>query len=143
MTYSPILIPVVVLIAWSLVICMWMAATRLPAMKQAGIDATKLIGGRGQDLEGVVPDKVMWVSHNYNHLMEQPTLFYALSISLAIAGLGNGINLWLAWIYVGLRVVHSLVQATTNRVKYRGPLFGISSLVLISLTVSGLVGLIG
>jgi len=135
MEYSPILAPVVALIAWSLVIMTWMAVTRLPAMKRAGISLDGLVGGRGANLEGVVPDEVQWKSHNYSHLMEQPTLFYAVALALAMMSMGDGINLWLAWGYVGFRVLHSLVQATVNVVKYRLLLFTLSSLCLIGLTV--------
>lgn len=136
MTYSPILIPVVVLIAWTLIVMLWMAATRLPAMKRAGIDINTLVGGRGQNLEGVVPDEVMWKSHNYQHLVEQPTIFYAVAVVLAVIGSGGGVNLWLAWAYVIIRIVHSLVQATVNVVRYRFLLFLLSSLALIGLTVN-------
>lgn len=135
MEYSPILVPLVALVVWSLLIMLWMAATRLPAMKKAGIDLRTLRGGRGQNLEGVVPDKVQWVSHNYSHLMEQPTLFYAIALTLALMGMGDGLNYWLAWAYVGLRILHSLIQATVNIVRYRFLLFLLSSLALIGLTV--------
>jgi hypothetical protein len=131
-----ILLPVIVLAAWSLVIMLWMAATRLPAMRRAGIDISTLVGGRGQNLEGVVPDKVQWVSHNYSHLMEQPTLFYAVALVLAVLDSGGGYNLWLAWAYVILRILHSLVQATVNVVRYRFLLFLLSSIALVLLTVN-------
>ncbi len=74
----------------------WLAASRLPAMAKAGIDLRTIVGGRGADLEGVIPDSVNWKSHNYAHLMEQPTLFYATAIILALVGAGDGINLRLA-----------------------------------------------
>ena len=138
MEYSPILLPVVVLVAWSMIVMLWMAATRLPAMKRAGIDINTLRGGRGQNLEGVVPDKVQWVSHNYSHLMEQPTIFYAAALVLAILGSGGGVNLWLAWGYVILRILHTLVQATVNVVKYRFALFLLSSIALVGLTINAL-----
>jgi hypothetical protein len=135
MEHSPILAPVVALIAWSLVIMLWMAATRLPAMKRKGINLNTLVGGRGADLDGVLDDRIQWKSHNYSHLMEQPTLFYAVALMLALMDRGDGINLTLAWIYVGLRVAHSLVQATFNRVLIRFGLFLLSSLALAGLTV--------
>ena len=135
MTYSPILIPVVALVAWSLIMMLWMVATRLPAMKKAGISLTSAPpGARGSQLDGVVDDSAQWKSHNYNHLMEQPTLFYAIAITLALMDMGDGLNYWLAWGYVGLRVLHSLVQATVNRLVYRTPLFFLASLCLIALT---------
>ena len=135
MQYSPLLAPVVALVTWTLVVMLWMAATRLPAMKKAGIDINKLVGGRGANLEGVVPDEVQWKSHNYSHLLEQPTLFYAIAITLALLGAGGGISLMLAWAYVGLRVVHSLIQCTVNLVRYRFLVFLLSSLCLLALTV--------
>ena len=134
LTYSPILIPVVALIGWSLLMCLWMAATRLPAMKKAGIQLDGLVGSRGANLEGVVPDEVQWKSHNYSHLMEQPTLFYAIAITLALMDFGGGINYWLAWAYVGFRMLHSLVQATVNIVRWRFLVFALSTACLVGLT---------
>ena len=142
MTYSPLLGPIVALVAWTLVMLVWMAASRMPAMKKAGIDVTKTVGGRGQNLEGVLPDDVNWKSHNYSHLHEQPTIFYAIVLVLVAMGQDVWINVWLAWGYVGLRIVHSIVQATVNKVKYRFPLFGLSTLCLVGLTVHAAAGLL-
>jgi hypothetical protein len=136
MNYSPILIPVVALVAWSLVMMMWMVATRLPAMRKAGISLSSAPpGSRGSQLDGVIEDRAQWKSHNYNHLMEQPTLFYAIAITLALMDMGGGINYWLAWGYVGLRVIHSIVQATVNRLTLRTPLFFLASVCLVGLVV--------
>ena len=135
MVHSPILAPVVALIGWSLVMMLWMAATRLPAMSRKGIRIGTLVGGRGADLDGVLEDSIQWKSHNYAHLMEQPTIFYAVALSLALMDQGDGLNLTLAWVYVGLRIAHSLVQAIFNRVLVRFLLFLLSSLALVGLTV--------
>jgi hypothetical protein len=135
MNYSPILAPVVALVAWTLVVMAWMVVTRVSAMNKAGIDLKSRVGGRGANLEGAIPDEVMWKSHNYQHLVEQPTLFYAIAFVLALMDRGGGINLWLAWGYVALRIVHSLIQATYNRVMHRFLVFGLASLCLIGLTV--------
>ena len=136
MEYSPILIPVVALVAWSLVMMLWMVATRLPAMRKAGISLSSAPpGSRGSQLDGVLPDQAQWKSHNYTHLMEQPTLFYAIAITLALMDMGGGVNYWLAWGYVGFRVLHSIVQATVNRLTYRTPLFFLASLCLMALTL--------
>lgn len=128
------LAPAAVLVAWSLIMLGWAAATRLPALSRIGGMANAKPGGRGQDLEGVLPPVVNWKSHNYTHLMEQPTLFYAVVAILAIAGAGR-IDVALAWGYVGLRVVHSLWQATVNRVPVRFVLFSLSTFCLIGLAV--------
>ncbi|GAA0300861.1 MAPEG family protein [Sphingomonas oligophenolica] len=133
--HSPILAPIVALIAWSLVMWVWMYATRIPAMNAAKIDTMNLVGGSGADLKAVIPPKAQWPADNYNHLMEQPTLFYAVALVLAMLGSGGGLNLTIAWAYVGLRVVHSIVQATVNRVIVRFAIFMLATLCLVALTV--------
>lgn len=134
--YSPILVPVVALVAWSLVMLLWLVITRGSAMKAAGISLAGARGSRGSDFDGVLAPEAQWKSHNYNHLMEQPTLFYAICLALALLGAGGGINFALAMGYVVLRVIHSLVQATVNIVMIRFALFILSSLCLIALTVN-------
>ncbi|WP_277983510.1 MAPEG family protein [Sphingomonas faeni] len=133
--HSDILRPMVVLIAWTLVMLAWTLATRLPAMKAAGVDMGKLIGTKASDADRSLPPQVQWKAHNHNHLMEQPTLFYAVCTVLAVSGTGNGINAWIAWAYVGLRIVHSVVQATSNRVRDRFVFFMLSSVMLLALTL--------
>ena len=135
MNDSSILGPVVALVAWSLVMMIWMVATRFPAMKRKGISLKGRVGGKGSQLDGVIDDRAQWKSHNYNHLMEQPTIFYAIAFALALMGQGEGINLILAWAYVGLRIAHSLVQATTNVVRIRFVLFTLASIALLGLTI--------
>ena len=135
MHYSPILAPIVALVAWSIVMQVWMYATRFPAMSRAGISLKGRVGSRGSALEGAIPDQTNWKAHNYAHLMEQPTIFYAVALSLALMDFGGGINLYLAWGYVALRILHSLVQATVNVVTYRFVIFSIASLCLLGLTV--------
>jgi hypothetical protein len=135
MTYSPILAPIVALVAWTLVMMVWMVVTRFAAMRRKGLGLKGRVGTRSGSLEGVIEDQVNWKAHNYNHLVEQPTLFYAIAITLALLDFGGGINLILAWVYVGLRVAHSLWQATVNIVLYRTILWSLSSLCLVGLTV--------
>ena len=90
----------------------------------------------GADLEGRADPRVQWKAHNYTHLMEQPTIFYAIVFALALMHMDQSINVWLAWGYVILRILHSLVQATINVVMpWRLGLFFLSSLCLLGLTV--------
>ncbi len=131
METSPILQPVVVLVMWSMVMWGWMYATRIPAIQKARMQLDSH-AVRGEQM-ATLPAEVRWKADNYNHLMEQPTLFYAVALSLALAGAGGGINLTLAWVYVGLRVAHSLVQAVINKIEIRFGLFFFSSLVLLGL----------
>ena len=125
--------PAVALMAWTLVMWLWMYATRIPAMRRARIDPVSLVRDPDGGLDRVLPVEVQWKAHNYNHLHEAPTLFYAVAIILAIIGQGDGWNATIAWIYVGVRVVHSLVQATVNRVVVRFALFNLSMIVLAAL----------
>ena len=135
---SQILAPAAVLVAWSLFVLFWMAALRLPALAKLKLPPERSRGGRGSDLDGVLPGPVQWKAHNYNHLMEQPTIFYALVAILAITGAASETDLWLAWAYVALRVIHSLWQALVNTIPVRLTLFTLGSLILVALTVSAL-----
>ena len=136
MNYSPILAPVVALVAWTLLVMLWMFVSRGREFRRLGINADNIPqGARGVDLEGRAEPSSQWKSHNYNHLMEQPTIFYAIAITLALMDFGGGVNYWLAWGYVGFRVAHSLVQAIVNIVKWRFVFFFLASLCLIGLTV--------
>jgi hypothetical protein len=130
--HSPILAPVVALVAWSMVMWAWMYATRLPALFRMRMKLDPY-APRGEQMNQLPPE-VRWKADNYNHLMEQPTIFYAIALALAVLGEGAGLNALLAWGYVGLRVVHSLVQVLINKIEVRFLLFVLSSLVLIALT---------
>ena len=133
--HSPILAPVVALVVWTLVMQIWLYATRFPALKRKGISLKGRVGSKGGDLDGVVEPEVQWKAHNYNHLLEQPTIFYAIALSLALMNFGGGINLYLAWAYVGFRILHSLIQATVNVVLYRFFAFALASFCLLGLAV--------
>ena len=128
-----ILQPVVALAAWTMVMWAWMYATRIPAMMAVKVDPDSLARDPEARLDTLLPPQVQWKAHNYNHLHEAPTVFYAVAIVLAITGQGDGYNALLGWIYVAARVVHSLVQVTVNRVVVRFAVFVFSSLVLIVL----------
>jgi len=130
---APMLAPVIALVLWTFVVWGWMYATRIPAILQSKMVLDPQVP-RGEQMNQL-PAKVRWKADNYNHLMEQPTLFYAVGLALAVAGDATTASLGLAWAYVGLRVVHSLVQALVNVIQVRFALFFISSLVLLALTV--------
>ena len=128
-----ILLPMVALAGWTMVMWAWMYATRLPAMSARKLDPNALADDPDVTLDRVLPARVQWKAHNYNHLHEAPTVFYAVAIVLAIVGEGDGVNAWLGWAYVAARVIHSLVQATVNRVALRFAIFVVSSLILAAL----------
>ena len=127
-TAQEFLSPVLALVAWTLVMWVWMYATRIPAMKAAGIDPQEA-AYPGTWAHRLRPG-IRSVADNYNHLHEQPTIFYALMFYAAVTGGGDGTSLALAWSYVALRVLHSLVQATFNRVIVRFSLFALGTVVL-------------
>jgi len=124
--------PVLALIGWTFVMWVWMYATRIPAMQRAGIDPAELTR-TGKKLE--LPPEISRVADNYNHLHEQPTIFYALALATQIAGAADGVAVTLAWVYVGLRVGHSLVQATRNIIPIRFAVFTLASITLLVLLV--------
>lgn len=137
-----ILAPVMALVVWSLVMLFWLAAVRFPAMGRAKIDIAKQRpGGRGQNLEGVLPDRVNWPSHNYAHLMEQPVLFYATALVLHQLG-ASEIAIQLAWAYVGLRVAHSLWQALVNQIPMRFMLFALATVCLAGMAAEAVRGVL-
>ena len=128
---QPLLAPVIALVVWTVVMWAWMYATRIPAILRMRMT---LDGNapRGEQM-ATLPARVRWKADNYNHLFEQPVLFYATAISLAMLGDTSGASLLLAWGYVALRIVHSLWQALVNRIPVRFALFLLSSLALFAL----------
>ena len=133
---APILTPVILLIAWSLVMWLWMYITRIPAVKAANMKLDPQ-APRGEQM-ATLPANVRWKADNYTHLMEQPTIFYALAISLAVLGEGSGLNAQLAWAYLILRVVHSFVQSLINKIEIRFSVFVLSNIPLFIMTYNAI-----
>lgn len=129
--------PVLALIVWSLIIWTLMYARRIPAMQAAKIspDSAKSPDG---DWKAKLPERTQAAAHNYNHLMEQPTIFYALMFTIFLMDKVTPLAMYCAWGYVILRVVHSLVQVTSNRVMLRFSVFTLSTLLLIIMALSTL-----
>ena len=134
-----ILTPVLGLIVWTFVMWFWMYATRIPALRAAGLDPARI--KRKEDIEGL-PVSVKQIADNYNHLHEQPTVFYALAFYSFLVGVADPLNVGLAWTYVGLRVVHSLVQSTVNFVPVRFSIFTLASIVLMVMTARNVIALV-
>ncbi len=123
-----LLTPVLALITLTLLVWIWMYATRIPAMQKAGISpqAAKHPG----TWEAGVPSSARQVAENYNHLLEQPTIFYALVFYIVLAAHSDQLHIYLAWAYVALRVVHTLIQCTVNLVPMRFLVFSLSTIAL-------------
>jgi hypothetical protein len=130
---TPMLATVIALVLWSAFVWTWMYATRIPAIFKARMRLDPMMP-RGEQM-AQLPAKVRWKADNYNHLMEQPTLFYAVALSLALLGDHSTSSVAMAWAYVGLRVVHTFVQTTTNHIPTRFAVFSASSLVLFALAI--------
>jgi hypothetical protein len=131
--HSPLLAPVVALLLWSLIMCAWLYATRISAIRKLGIayDPHR----PAEAFHAQLPAEVRWKADNYNNLMEQPTLFYAVTFTLALLGADAGLNVGLAWLYVALRIAHSLVQATINIVMIRFAIFMAATIVLLVMSL--------
>ncbi len=130
---TEILSPVVALLMLTTVVWVWMYITRIPAIGKAGMTLDQNLPNGQQMSE--LPPRVRWKADNYNHLLQQPVMFYAVALTLALLGAGEGLNVTLAWWYVGLRVVHTLHQTLWNKIEIRFALFTLSSLVLFTLVV--------
>jgi hypothetical protein len=131
--HSPILAPLIALVLWSFVMLSWLYVARIPAITRG-----KLVYDPfrpSEEFHAQLPARVRWKGDNYSHLMEQPTVFYAVVLALAMVGDGGGVVLILAWIYVALRVAHSLIQVLINKVMIRFSVFTLSSLVLLALAI--------
>ena len=131
---SDILAPAVALMIWTMVMWAWMYATRIPAMQKAKVDVNRLVNDPDASLDRELPPQVQWKAHNYNHLHEQPTLFYIVTVILALTG-PSALDVTLAWVYVALRIVHSLWQSLVNTIPVRLLIFAIGSIVLTVLAV--------
>lgn len=141
---ASLLAPGAVLVLWTLVMLGWVLVSRFSALAKTGIDLKAAPpGGRGANLEGVLPPLANWKSHNYTHLLEQPTLFYAVIVFLHLSGGNTDLTRGLAWAYVILRIAHSLWQATVNRIPVRLALFALSSLCLIALSLLAVIATLG
>jgi hypothetical protein len=135
-----LLLPVVALVAWTFVMWMWMYVTRIPAIRRANMRLDR-DAPRGEQMS-TLPPIVRWKADNYNHLHEQPTLFYAITIVQFLVDPADRVSLILAWTYVALRVVHSLWQALSNIIEVRFAFFFLSSITLLVSTVRLAVALI-
>mgnify|MGYP003392784189 FL=1 len=139
-----LLAPGAVLALWTLIMLGWVAVTRFGAMAKAGVDLKAAPpGGRGVDLENVLPPPINWKSHNYTHLLEQPTLFYAIIVFLHLSGGDTDLTRGLAWAYVALRIVHSLWQATVNRIPVRFTIFALATFCLFALSLLAVIATLG
>jgi hypothetical protein len=140
MLHRSLLLPVIALVLWTFVMWAWMYATRIPAIVRSGMKMDPS-APRGEQM-AQLPASVRWKADNYNHLMEMPTLFYAVGIVLALVSAAPQTDALIAWIYVAIRVAHSLIQSLVNKIELRFAIFNVSALVLLVLAVRALLALL-
>ena len=88
--------------------------------------------------------RMRFITDNYNHLFEQPVLFYALIVYLHLSGMADDLQVQMAWLYFLTRMIHSLIHLTSNNVSARALTFVISSMILIGMILrAGLALLFG
>lgn len=139
-----IMAPLLALVIWTLIVLVWLYVRRIPAMRKAGIDPAKIKGSESFASLPPMNPKAVWVADNYNHLHEQPVLFYALCVYTHLVGPGNEpLMVGLAWVYVAIRVLHTLIQVTTNYVPLRFAVFNIGSLMLMIMAVRNVLWIFG
>ena len=134
-----IMTPLLVLVCWTLIMWIWLYATRIPAMQKAGIDAAKIKQKGELD---VLPLSARQVADNYNHLHEQPVIFYALCLYSHTVGVVDTVTIGAAWAYVALRIVHSVFQSTVNFVPARFGIFALASIALFVMAGANVLGLL-
>ncbi|EME86480.1 uncharacterized protein MYCFIDRAFT_43180 [Pseudocercospora fijiensis CIRAD86] len=127
--------PVIALALWTFFMELWMYSYRIPDLEKYKVKVSPTM--TVEDMNRPIPRHRQWPADNYNHLHEQPTVFYAVALALTFLQAVDGTSSTLAWAYVGARVVHSLVQASTNVIMTRFSLFALSSLLLFGLTLKG------
>lgn len=135
--------PAIALILWTFVMWVWLYATRIPAMQKAKITPQEAASPTVGDWKSRMPSQINSIADNYNHLHEQPVLFYAIIACAALTDGASLIAVSLAWTYVGLRVAHSLVQATVNVVMIRFSIFSLASFVLIAFGITQAIRIFG
>ena len=121
-----ILLPVLTLAFWTFIIFAIMAPARFYFLRMKHPQTA----AHTKNLKGVLPPWTERVGDNYNHLFEQPVIFYVVALSIAVINNIEPLIIQLAWVYVALRVLHSIVQITFNFVPLRFTLFVTSWLIL-------------
>ena len=81
------------------------------------------------------PDYVQKIGRNFANLLEVPVLFYLLAVLVITLDINNTLLLNLAWLYVALRLVHTIIHVSYNYVMHRFMVFGLSVLTLLAMWV--------
>lgn len=124
----PIVQPFVAMMLLTLLVWLYMYLLRLRFIVRKRIDPQRL--ATPEQLVAVIPADVNLPANNLRNLFEVPVVFYALCLLLIATGASDGLYVALAWTFVALRGLHSLVQCTSNIVRLRFAAYFLSCLVL-------------
>jgi hypothetical protein len=122
---SPFLLPLLAMVGLTLLVWLRLYQIRLAEMKRSRIDPQRLAGSADK---GLLKDTR--ASDNFMNLFEVPVLFYALVLATMQSGITDPWLLLLAWCFVGLRALHSLIQCSYNRVMHRFSAYALATLAL-------------
>lgn len=127
-----LLLPVFALVTLTFVVLFTMGFKRFKAAvnKKLDVNFYKLYIGDGE------PADIRQFSRNFNNLLETPILFYIGVLLTLTLKLDSMIFVYLAWTYVALRIIHSYIHCTSNKVRMRFRVYLLSCLVLIAFWVS-------
>ncbi|EME47766.1 hypothetical protein DOTSEDRAFT_21512 [Dothistroma septosporum NZE10] len=132
---APLVGPVLGLALWTFFMQIWLYSYRLPDITTYKVKVSN--GASIQELNKNIPRHRQYPADNYNHLHEQPTVFYAVALGLTLLEVNDWLTVTMAWAYVELRAVHSLIQSTSNVIMLRFQVFALSSVVLLAMTLRG------
>ena len=134
-----LLATIVAMAVLQLIMHIWLYATRIPAMFQAKISSNKATKAKLETL----PKWATNVADNYNHLFESPTVYYAMVLAIVLMGLTDQSLMIAGWVFVGLRYIHSLVQATINIIMLRFAIFSLSWVALGFMIIKSVIAIMG
>jgi len=120
--------PMLAMMALTAAVWLFMYVRRLGHMLRHGIDAQAV--SSPQKMAALIPEAVERPANNLRNLFELPVLFYALCLLSLQMGWAQALDVQLAWAFVGLRALHSLVHCTVNHVNTRFAVYALSSIAL-------------
>lgn len=127
-----ILWPTITLAALSFVVIVWVAVARTGYMKKTPPRPEDFATGEAA-MRYFQP--VEMPANNLRNLFEAPVLFYALVPLLLITHQASHVQVILAWVYVALRVIHTVAHVVLGKVSVRAPAFWVSVIVLIAMWI--------
>ncbi len=128
---TAILMPMLALIAWTMLVLLLIPYVRIKAVRNAVVSPGDFRYGESSK----VPPQLCLPNRNYMNLLELPMLFYIASLTMVVTGTATPTLLALGWAYVGLRVVHSVIHIAYNNVIHRLIAFTLSNIALATIWI--------